>query len=267
MSYLYLRVLKACTRAAAALVVATNLASAQGTASITGIVRDSASRPLENADVEAIPARVRVRTDSAGRFVLRGLENNKYIVRARRVGYVPVEWTVDLSKGGHADVQIVFATRLPVLDTVRVVADRKCQPQSYEGFLCRRATAKGTFVDYTEIDTMQVFYSADLLRDIGGFTTTVRPTRTGATRDPVGKQCTIVLLNGTAASWWSIPEEPYMISAIEVYKEPREIPKEFRRYTWGKERCWLVAYWTYDFMIKPLVKQGIRRPYIATTRD
>src|SRR5262245_14549722 len=257
----------ACAAAAIALGVATNFASAQATASITGIVRDSASRPLENADVEAIPARAHVRTDSGGRFALRGLENNKYIVRARRVGYVPVEWTLDLSKGGHADVQIVFTTRLPVLDTVRVVAARTCPPQRYEGFLCRRATAKGTFVDYTEIDTMQVFYSADLLRDIGGFTTTARTTRTGATRDPVGKQCTIVLLNGSAATWSSIPEEPYLISAIEVYKDPREIPKEFRRYTWFKESCWLVAYWTYDFMIKPLVKQGIRRPYIAGARD
>ena len=250
----------------AILATATSLASAQSTASISGVVRDSANRPLDNTTVEAIPSRARARTDSAGRFVFRELENAKYTIRARRVGYVPVEWTVDLSKGGHVDVQIVFTSRLPVLDTVRVVADRACSTRTYEGFLCRRVSAKGTFVDFDVIDTMQVFYSADLLRDVGGFTTTVRSTRTGATRDPVGKTCTIVLLNGVATSWLSIPEEPYLISAIEVYKDPREIPKEFRRYTWGKERCWLVAYWTYDFMMKPLVKQGIRRPYRVAER-
>ncbi|HEY9228380.1 MAG TPA: carboxypeptidase-like regulatory domain-containing protein, partial [Gemmatimonadaceae bacterium] len=117
------------------LALAANVAAAQGTASISGIVRDSANRPLSDADVVAIPARAHARTDSTGRFAFRALENAKYVVRARRVGYVPVEWTVDLSKGGHADVQIVFSARLPVLDTVRVMADRTCEPRSYEGFM------------------------------------------------------------------------------------------------------------------------------------
>jgi hypothetical protein len=239
------------------------LAAAQGTASISGIVRDSTNRPLDQADVVAIPAGVHARTDSTGRFAFRGLDNKKYTVRARRVGYVPVEWTVDLSKGGHADVQIVFTARLPMLDTVRVLADRSCSPRSYEGFLCRRATTKGAFLDYDEIDTMSVFYTADLLRDVGGFGTAVVSTRDGLTRIPSTKVCTIVLVNGTQTSWSQVPDLPHMISAIEVYKNPREIPKEFRRFTWGKERCWLVAYWTYDFMMKPLVKQGLRRPYIS----
>lgn len=51
------------------------------------------------------------------------------------------------------------------------------------------------------------------------------------------------------------------IAAIEVYKSPRDIPKEFRRHTWGKENCWLVAYWTYDFMMKPFRKTAL--PYRA----
>jgi hypothetical protein len=35
---------------------------------------------------------------------------------------------------------------------------------------------------------------------------------------------------------------------------------------WGKERCWLVAYWTYDFMMKPIRKLGL--PYsVADTRQ
>ena len=133
-----------------------------------------------------------------------------------------------------------------MLDTVYSTEGRPCEPKKYEGFLCRRATAAGTFMDYTDIDTMQVDYSADLLRDVGGFTTDLRPSRNGVTRVAGSRACTIVLLNGYPASWSSIPDVPSMIVAIEIYKSPKDIPKEFNRFTWGKERCWLVAWWTYD---------------------
>jgi hypothetical protein len=39
--------------------------------------------------------------------------------------------------------------------------------------------------------------------------------------------------------------------AVEVYKLPADVPKEFRRYTWGKEQCSLIVYWTVDFSIPP----------------
>jgi hypothetical protein len=35
--------------------------------------------------------------------------------------------------------------------------------------------------------------------------------------------------------------------AVEVYKMPADVPREFRRHTWGKEQCSLIAYWTVDF--------------------
>jgi len=133
-----------------------------------------------------------------------------------------------------------------MLDTVYATDPRLCEPKKYEGFLCRRATATGTFIDYTDIDTMQVDFSADLLRDVGGFTTDLRNSRNGATRVATSRACTIVLLNGYPATWSSIPDVPSMIVAIEIYKSPKDIPKEFVRFTWGKERCWLVAWWTYD---------------------
>ena len=66
------------------------------------------------------------------------------------------------------------------------------------------------------------------------------------TRVASSRACTIVLLNGYPAGWASIPDVPYMIVGIEIYKSPKDIPKEFNRFTWGKEHCWLVAYWSYD---------------------
>lgn len=250
--------LKTLACAAATLVIAAESLSGQS-ASIRGVVRDSLDRPMANADLLVIPSGRRARTDSTGRFAFLALEGRGYTVRARRVGYLPTEWSVDLSKGGHADVQITLATRVAVLDTIRVLADRRCHPQRYEGFLCRQASTRGVFLDYTDIDTMQVFYTADLLRDIGGFETVVVSSKNGATRAASSKWCTISLLNGVPAAVGEIPTEPYMISAIEIYKNPRDIPKEYRRYTWGRERCQLVVYWSYDFEMREIKKLALPR--------
>ena len=244
-----------------ALLVTTLFAHAAGAqASIRGVVRDSANRPMPNADVIVVPANRRARTDSTGRFSFDSLGGGQYIVRARRVGYGPTEWTVELSKSGHADIQLVLGSRLAMLDTVFVSEGHDCDPRKYEGFMCRRASAKGTFIDFTDIDTMQVYYTADLLRDVGGFTSVVRPTRNGPTRIASGKACTIVLVNGVSTVWSEVPEQTYMIIGIEIYKNPKEIPKEYSRYTWGRENCWLVAYWTYDPKYRPMTVPRLGRP-------
>src|SRR5262249_32668352 len=157
--------------------------------------------------------------------------------------------------GGHADIQLTLGPRIAILDTVFVFDGRPCEAQKYEGFMCRRATTKGRFIDYTDIDSMDVVYSADLLRDVGGFSTVVRSTRIGPTRVAASRTCTIVLMNGVPTAWASIPESPFAIIGIEVYQTPKEVPREFRRYTWGKENCWLVAYWTANFL-DPVRKQA-----------
>ena len=49
-----------------------------------------------NADVVfVVPGNRRTRTDSIGRFAFDSLERGRYIVRARRVGYGPAEWSID----------------------------------------------------------------------------------------------------------------------------------------------------------------------------
>jgi hypothetical protein len=233
--------------AALGFLLVASVAGAQS-ASIRGTVRDASSRPMSNAEVVVEPAGRRARTDSAGHFAFESLEPKQFTVRARRVGYEPAEWTIDLSKGGRVDIQLVLGARISVLDTVYVFDGRPCDPQRYEGFMCRRASARGRFIDYADIDTMDVLYSAEILRDVGGFTTIVRSTRNGPTRTVSPKQCTTVLMNGVPTSWITIPESPFDIIGIEIYQNPKEIPAEYRRYTWGKEDCWLVAYWTTNFL-------------------
>src|SRR5437868_12376906 len=85
----------------------------QAGARVIGIVRDSANHPMSGVDVVAIPGARRARTDSAGRFDVGPLEPGRYQVRARRLGYIPAEWSIDLSKSGRAEIQLVLATRIP----------------------------------------------------------------------------------------------------------------------------------------------------------
>src|SRR5438105_3986191 len=86
--------------------MAPSLARAQG-GTITGTVRDSASRPVAGADVVANPGNHRARSDSAGAFSLTGLDADQYTVRARKIGFKPVEWRASLSNGGRVDIKLV----------------------------------------------------------------------------------------------------------------------------------------------------------------
>lgn len=223
---------------------------------ITGIVKDSAARPVADAEVTTRPARYRARTDSMGRFVLSGLDDGNYTVSARKLGFAPVSWDVKLSKAGTVDVTLVLDRRMPVLDTVVVAAGRECSQRSFDGFACRRYAGGGVFLDYMEIDEKQPIYTADIFRDISGFATDLRSTARGlvrvvARRPPWG--CMTSLVNGSPISFAeAIPEYPWDLLGIEVYANPDSVPKEYQRFTWPQAggstirsgRCSVVVYWT-----------------------
>jgi protocatechuate 3,4-dioxygenase beta subunit len=71
---------------------------------ITGSVVDASGRPIADADVFALPEKVRARTDSAGRFTITKLGAGFYHVRVRRLGFRPNEITTDLANNGHVEL-------------------------------------------------------------------------------------------------------------------------------------------------------------------
>jgi Carboxypeptidase regulatory-like domain len=230
---------------------------------ITGIVKDSADRPVAGADVIAHPGDRRTRTDSAGRFVFSGLDPDNYTVRARKLGFAPEDFDVKLSKTSHVDISLVLAVRMPMLDTVTIRADRKCPEFTLEGFVCRRHAGVGTFMDYTDIDDKEAIYTADLFRDIKGFRESVRPTRDRGPMRVVQPNlpwgCVKSLVNGrdvTPAN--QIPEYPSDLVALEVYARPDSVPEQFQRYTWPgingdvtrSGRCGVIVYWTQRAKLK-----------------
>ena len=230
------------------------LASAQG-GIIAGIVRDTAAHPVASADITIRPGDHRARTDSAGRFLVGGLGADHYTVRARKLGYAPTTFDVAPSNAGRADITLVFDQRMPMLDTITVVAGRTCPQFSLEGFVCHRKSGGGLFLDYNDIDDKDALYTADLFRDIKGFRTDVRQTRAGPLRvvtptPPWG--CITSLVDGHPASGATrIPEFPTDLIAIEVYAQADSVPREYQRYTWPQGgnftrsgRCSVIVYWT-----------------------
>ena len=221
-------------------------------ATVTGVVRDSAARPVANADVIARPGGRRTRSDSTGRFTLTGLDAGKYTIVGRKLGFTPANWDVSLSSSGKVDIQLVLEHRMPLLDTVIVTADRSCSRATLDGFACRRHSGGGIFLDYTDIDDKEPIWTADIFRDIPGFRVDVRNTRYGPIRVPVKPLgCIASLVDGYPPSpARPIPDSPYDLIAVEVYAKPDSVPREYQMYTWPRGdvtrtgRCSVIVYWT-----------------------
>ena len=235
---------------------------AQGTGgTITGVVHDTAGAPVAGADVSVRAGTVRARTDSSGRFALTGLGADKYTVVARKLGFAPTSFDVSLGKNGHVDIKLTFDRRMPMLDTVIVRGTRECSELSLDGFICRRHSENGVFLDYTEIDEKEPIYVADIFRGIPGFRIETRSTGEGPIRVPVmanGFGCITALVDGRPASpARRVPESPYDLLAVEIYVKPDSVPKEYQRYTWPPGgltrtgRCAVVVFWTLLARLNP----------------
>lgn len=95
--------------AAALLVVAPSQASAQATGSIAGTVIDAGNkRPIASVQVTVVGtgAMVGARTNNQGEFRILNVTPGSRIVRARIIGYAPVQRTVDVAAGGAATITI-----------------------------------------------------------------------------------------------------------------------------------------------------------------
>lgn len=223
-------------------------------ATIAGVVRDSAARPIADADVTLRPGDRRTRTDSTGRFSFTGLDPDNYDVRARKVGFAPEGWDVKLNKSSRVDITIVLDRQFTVLDTMRIRASRECAQSSFEGFLCRRGRPGGVFLDDDDIDRKDVIYAAEVLRDVHGFHVDWKMTPDGPAYfvEPERRwECITTLVNGRPVNAANrVPELANKLIGIEVYLRGDSLPPEFERYSMPASgvtksgRCSVIVYWT-----------------------
>jgi hypothetical protein len=92
---------------------------------ITGVVRDTSGRPLENAVIALDPnGGVRAtRADSSGRFRFDKVSSGRHDLRTTWLGYRPDERTVEVTEDG-VDIVIVLQVLPYALDTLAITANR-----------------------------------------------------------------------------------------------------------------------------------------------
>jgi hypothetical protein len=230
---------------------------------IGGVVTDDAGRPIAGASVAAFPDAVRGRTDSAGHFTLTRLSPGFYHVRARHIGYAPLEITADLARNGHVDLKFEMKTRPPLLDTVVTHANGACPATSFFGFYCRRQSGKGVYLTDDDIADNGAIEVGDLFGGVPGFRVDTVPGDLGQQHIPRathGGRCLNALVNGRPiASTNQLPRFATEAVAVEIYAVPGDVPPEYQRYVGqpgirqtnaavGRDspnaRCALAVYWT-----------------------
>lgn len=90
---------------------------------LSGVVRDEAGRPVEDADVLLMQLRTRARSRGDGTFVFDQIENGKYTVQVRRIGFNPASLKVSVKDG--TGTAVITLKRVPFsLPSVVTLADR-----------------------------------------------------------------------------------------------------------------------------------------------
>ena len=109
----------------AALAIGAGIANAQQ-AVVRGVVRDPAGGALGYSVVAVVPGDRQILTDDDGRFAFVGLEAGSYRIRAKHLGYLPLDTMVTVAAGETADLELRLSRLTVQLSEMRVVAPGPC---------------------------------------------------------------------------------------------------------------------------------------------
>ena len=134
------------------LMVAGGLAHAQAArvGVVIGTVTVDSTRPVVNARVSTKGVG-EVRTDSAGRFILRGIPAGTRTIEIRAIGLDPASLDVEVIGGDTTRFQVNLDTKVTELDSVKVKATNKVMAQFKNDFIQRRKMGLGHFMDSSTV--------------------------------------------------------------------------------------------------------------------
>jgi len=185
-------------------------------------------------------------TDTAGAFIVRGKDGEKFRLSAERVGYAEsVSGEVDAAENDSVEVLFRIAADAVVLEPLEVVATIRRRGPWLDAFY-RRAEERrfGHFITRDQIDARQVMHTTDLLRRVPGLQI-VPARRIGYAVQGRGGCTPVVVLDGLRLGvagnlvdeWVSARD----LEGIEVYNGSGQAPGEFAFYENG---CAMIVLWT-----------------------
>lgn len=238
-----------------------------GAQTITGVVTDSARRPLQEADVIISPAGLRARTDSAGRFTVQLRNGGRSEVMVRLVGFRQYVDTVRVPSFGTERISIRLE-HLPPRLAARIITDRReCDERALSGFECRRDSGIGYFRDAGELRSMRPRHWAEMLDGFPGLRWRMDLASHTWRMGPAPSRCLREIYNGVLPLWLAHDErvvdrhwEPIDVVAIEYYQHYRDVPPQYQRYAWWPplmgQPCGLIVYWTREADRVPPPRRG-----------
>jgi hypothetical protein len=220
-----------------------------GSASVTGVVRNSHGQPLHGAQLMVWGSDVTGSSGDDGSFTLSDPPSGTQSLEARYVGYAPTRVTVDLVSNQTRTVTVTLGERTDVLEQVTVYGKLNRRRIDYTGFLERRKSAgSGRFYTRADIAQMHPVDLTDILRRVPGlrlvptsyFDYTILSSR-GLTTNPTGTCQPALYVDGARLiddTGLNGMIRPGDIAAIEVYAGPAGAPLQYSDGDCGSILIW-----------------------------
>ena len=212
---------------------------------VRGVVRDTAGRPLPDADVAIVSLHVITRTGENGQFSLRKVPVGRHDVAVRHLGYWPVTTQLGVSAGGVDSLLVAMNEQPAILAGVEVSAADHQHRVWIEDFYRRRAQGIGSFATREEILARNSFRPSDLFRTTPGVRIERgRGLRFRSTTDARRDCPPLLWIDGQRASGMDVDDLSLTdIEGIELYHGASTTPMQFSRGLTGVT-CGTVVVWS-----------------------
>jgi hypothetical protein len=210
------------------------------------LLQDGTLTPLTGASVQLLDARGEelnrvVVTNEAGTFAMR-VEPGRYMLRVRRIGFNPLTTPVIALEAGDVFEGTYRVSPAAVrLATERITAKRNLE-LGRDGVARRKELGKGIFLSRSELAEKDQREFSSLLAGVDG----IRVDAGGKITSTEGWRCLYFMVNRVpvtsipgstpGSTMWPTLEDlvptGHDVMAIEVYREFKEVPPEFRMDAW-----------------------------------
>jgi hypothetical protein len=225
------------------------------TGTVRGIVRNQHGSLVPSATVSAVGTDSAVQSDAFGRFALTGMVAGSGIVEARAVGYMPGHSQTKIRPDSVQEVDVILGDSVTLLDPVTVVGEYTPYLARI-GFMSRRQTAQGHFLDTADVQRSGAVRFEEIFRMVPG--ARIRPNGTGYMVELQRGEGQI--MNRSTSNYCppayfvdgvyfplpplqtaTVPIVPSEILAVEVYSNLFSAPVQYQR---REGACGVILVWT-----------------------